>query len=64
MPSRKYVGLVDVLDDEDYGIIVGADGEIKGVWIPKEHEELEIPQPVIDFCVKNFGVDISKEEDE
>lgn len=61
MPGRKYVGLVDVLDDDDYGIIVGVDGEIKGVWVPADHEYIDIPQPVVDFCIKHFGVDINEE---
>lgn len=61
MPNRKYVGFVDILDDDDYGIIVGADGEIKGVWVPKDHEYSEVPQPVVDFCIKHFGVDLNEE---
>jgi hypothetical protein len=60
MPNKKYIGFIDVLDDNDYGIIVGTDGEIKGVWIPREHEAIEIPQPVIDFCVNHFGVNLNE----
>lgn len=63
MPGRKYIGFVDILDDDDYGIIIGSDGEIKGVWIPKEYEHQDIPQPIVDFCIKHFGVDINEEND-
>ena len=63
MTRRKYVGIVDVLNDKEYGIIVGEDGEVKGVWIPKDYNHQDIPQPVIDFCVKHFGVDIGEETD-
>lgn len=64
MPNRKYVGFVDILDDDDYGIIVGTGGEIKGVWIPTDFEYQEIPQPIIDFCIKHFGVDIREDPED
>jgi hypothetical protein len=63
MSGRKYVGFIDTLDDDDYGIVVGSDGEIKGVWVPVEYAHQEVPQPIIDFCIKHFGVDISDEDE-
>jgi hypothetical protein len=62
MAQRKYVGFVDLLEDDDYGIIVGTDGEIKGVWIPRGYEHQDVPQPIIDFCIKHFGIDITDQK--
>jgi hypothetical protein len=63
MANRKYVGFLDVLEDEEYGIIVSADGKIKGVWVPKDYAHQDVPQPIVDFCVEHFGVDINEKSD-
>jgi|TARA_B110000908_G_C10117035_1_gene385838 hypothetical protein len=45
------------LEDTDYGLIVGCDGMLKGIWVPETMQGLDIPQGVVDMCVSKFGID-------
>lgn len=57
----------DTLAENDYGLIVcGKTGALKGLWIPKTHEDDYVPDSIIHLCVNYFGVDPSEfdEEDE
>tara|TARA_B110000971_G_scaffold29622_1_gene26661 strand:- start:331 stop:540 length:210 start_codon:yes stop_codon:yes gene_type:complete len=45
------------LTETDYGLIVGCDGTLKGIWVPETMEGLDIPQGIVDMCVQKFGID-------
>ena len=45
------------LDATDYGLIVGCDGMLKGIWVPETMEDQDIPQGIVDMCVQKFGID-------
>ena len=45
------------LEATDYGLIVGCDGMLKGIWVPATMEGLEIPEGIVDMCVAKFGID-------
>ena len=45
------------LSDTDYGLIVGADGMLKGIWVPESMQGLDIPEGIVDMCVQKFGID-------
>jgi hypothetical protein len=45
------------LEATDYGLIVGCDGELKGIWVPETMDGLDIPQSVVNLCVSKFGID-------
>jgi hypothetical protein len=45
------------LDTTDYGLIVGCDGMLKGIWVPEGMEEQDIPQEIVDMCIQKFGID-------
>lgn len=47
------------LDATDYGLIVGCDGTLKGIWVPQTMEGMDIPQGIINMCVQKFGIDPS-----
>lgn len=44
------------LEDTDYGLIVGADGTLKGIWVPNSVEDDTIPDAVVDLCISKFGI--------
>jgi hypothetical protein len=50
------------LDEDDYGLIIGKDGMLKGVWIPEMHEEEEIPEVIVELCKNYFGLDPNNDE--
>jgi hypothetical protein len=45
------------LSDTDYGLIVGKDGRLKGIWIPSGYEDEEIPDTIVALCIQRFGID-------
>lgn len=62
MSNHDYMGFSQTLDEDDYGIIIGKDGAIKGIWVPQHLEDQEqVPEPIAKYCVDNFGVDPNNE---
>ena len=45
------------LDATDYGLIVGCDGMLKGIWVPETMNGLDIPEGIVNLCVTRFGID-------
>ena len=45
------------LEATDYGLIVGCEGELKGIWVPESMENQDIPQGIVNMCVQKFGID-------
>ena len=53
------------LSDTDYGLIIGADGNLKGIWVPNSvADDADIPEAIVHLCVSKFGVDPNAEEHE
>jgi hypothetical protein len=60
--SHDYIEFQDSLEDDDYGIIIGKDGMIKGIWIPRHLEyEDEIPAAIANMCEDTFGINPNDE---
>lgn len=58
MANHDYMGFSQTLEEDDYGIIVGKDGAIKGIWVPQHLETHEqLPKTIVDICKGTFGVD-------
>ena len=49
------------LEDDDWGLIIGKNGELKGMFIPEGQDDAEVPQTIIDICIKYFGIDPTEE---
>jgi hypothetical protein len=47
----------NALSETDYGLIVGKDGSLKGIWIPSGYEDEDIPDAIVDLCIQRFGID-------
>ena len=62
MADHDYMGFTETLEEDDYGIIVGKDGAIKGIWVPQHLEDAgEIPATIANVCEANFGIDPNDE---
>ena len=55
--SHKRMEFIESLEDTDYGLIVGNDGTLKGIWIPTTQEDVDIPDEIVSLCIKTFGID-------
>ena len=60
--SHKFVGFSETLDDDDYGLIVGIDGELKGIWVPVHFDSrTTVPDEIARLCKTYFGLDPNDE---
>ena len=60
--AHDYMGFSETLEEDDYGLIIGHDGSIKGIWVPSHLEDVEtLPQSIVTICQLYFGVDPNDE---
>lgn len=62
MIKSKFVGFANCLQEDDYGIILSAEGKIKGIWIPQDLENDSIPVAIAEICIANFGIDPNNDD--
>ena len=55
--------LEDQIGDEDWALIIGKDGNLKGMFIPDGADEDEVPESIVVIMEKYFGVDFSDDDD-
>jgi hypothetical protein len=54
----------DALESTDYGLIIcGVTGNLKGIWVPEDNDDKEIPDSIVEICVRFFGIDPNTDED-
>ena len=56
--------LNEQLDKDDWAIIIGKDGNLKGLFIPDGKDEDEVPESIVYIMADYFGVDFDEEEEE
>ena len=54
--------LEDQMSDDDWALIIGSDGSLRGVFIPAAAEEADVPESVVTIMSTYFGVDFDDEE--
>jgi hypothetical protein len=60
--SKKFE---EFLTDDDYGFIVDSKtGRLKGLWIPENQEDEDVPETIVNICKEYFGVDPNKDQDD
>lgn len=57
--SHDYLGFDSTLDEDDYGFILDAEGNLKGIWVPQGAENDEVPQPIVDIIKQKWGIDVN-----
>lgn len=61
--KEEFESFESALDDEDWGLIIGKDGTLKGMFIPDGQDEESIPENIVKICKELFGVDITADEE-
>ena len=60
MTNTKTIAFEDALDEDDFGLIIGKDGSLKGMFVPTEYEDEDyIPEELVQILNKVYGVDIA-----
>lgn len=55
--KHEWLGFDTSLEEKDYGFILGADGELKGIWIPKGMDDQDVPDVIVDLLQEKWGID-------
>ena len=62
--SKKSKPLEEYLGEDDWAIIIGDDGNLKGLFMPDGSDEDEVPESIIYIMENYFGMDFSEEMSE
>lgn len=54
LPEEEIEAIEDLADENDYGFIIGADGELKHIFTPNEFQLN--PPPVVKKILKVLGI--------
>ena len=58
----EYIAFDDALEENDWGLIINASGELKGIYVPKGCENDKPPEAIVGIYETYFGVDFDEEE--
>ena len=58
----EYITMEEALEDNDWGLIINASGELKGIYVPKGSEDDAVPEAIVGICETFFGVDWDEED--
>lgn len=61
--SDEVKTLEEQLGDDDWAIIIGSNGNLKGVFIPAGMDEELVPESIVTIMAHYFGVDFDEEID-
>ena len=61
--SNESKSLEEHLDDNDWALIIGPDGNLKGMFIPDGSDEDEIPYSIVAIMEKFFGISFDEDND-
>ena len=56
------MGFEHNLDDTDYGFILDKEGHLKGIWIPVDQEDKDVPEAIVRMLKEYWGVDPNEPE--
>lgn len=49
------------LGEDDWAIIIGKDGNLKGLFIPEGSDEDEVPESIVHIMMDYYGVNFDEE---
>ena len=58
--TKKKISFEDSLDETDFGLIISADGQLKGMYMPEQMEEIDyVPEKIVQILYQVYGMDIN-----
>ena len=58
------ISLYDQLDDDDWAVIIGSNGNLKGIFIPEGKDEDLVPDSIVTIMYEYFGINFDEEIEE
>ena len=62
--NKKDLTLEEQIGDDDWAIIIGNNGNLKGIFIPQGMDEELVPESIVQIMAQYFGVDFEEEIEE
>ena len=62
--SEETKSLEEQLGDEDWALIIGSDGNLKGLYMPDGVDEDLVPESIVYIMQNYFGIDFDDDEEE
>ena len=62
--SDEKESFYDQLGDDDWALIIGTDGNLKGMFIPEGKDEDEVPASIVYIMENYFGIDFDDDNEE
>jgi hypothetical protein len=59
--ENNLLTLEEQLGRDDWAIIIGSDGNLKGIFIPDGKDEELVPESIVQIMAQYFGVDFDEE---
>ena len=61
--TKKKISFEDSLEDTDFGLIISAKGELKGMYVPDKMEDMVyVPQEIMKILHDVYGMNIHYHE--
>ena len=64
MSDEEKQSLYDHLGEDDWALIIGSDGNLKGMFIPEGKDEDEVPESIVYIMENYYGIDFSEDGEE
>lgn len=61
MGQQTVIKFEEALDEDDWGLIIGKDGTLKGMFVPEGQEDADVPHVIVKLCTDFFGIDPTEE---
>tara|TARA_Y100001972_G_scaffold126682_2_gene181168 strand:- start:78 stop:278 length:201 start_codon:yes stop_codon:yes gene_type:complete len=62
MKNTKKIAFEDALEDDDFGLIIGKDGSLKGMFVPQEFEDEDfVPEEIMQILSKIYGLNVNSQ---
>jgi len=60
----KKITFEESLEQDDWGLIIDKNGRLKGLFIPEDADENDVPESIINVCCDQFGINPLEFENE
>ena len=64
MSDEEKQSLYDQIGEDDWALIIGSDGNLKGMFIPEGKDEDEVPESIVYIMENYYGIDFNEDEEE
>jgi hypothetical protein len=64
MNNIEELSLEEQLGEDDWALIIGKDGNLRGVFIPTGSDEDMVPESIVQIMAEYFGIDFHEDNED